>query len=375
MRLYLRQSVLSLLALVFIGLLTSVQADTSPIKVALDQRVIDLTNTLDNGTTERLKAQLAALEQRKGAQVAVLLVPTTGGATIEDFANQLFRAWKLGRQDVNDGILLVVAKNDHTVRIEVGYGLEGTVTDLLAHRIIEEHLTPAFRQGDYAGGIQQAVDDLGVLVDGGDLPKPVEPEVNPQAIAVLLAFILGGVGGVLIAAGKLPWRPALIATVAVTVLLTLYGGGRDWPMYLLVLPLTLLIGGATFGALWLARTVFYCVIGVLAYVAGLLVVDHFVAVNFVHWLVWPFGCALVLALYMGLFFVIHQSWKNSPRFFFVRVLAVVAVYVAVGLLLGHGYQGWIIAIPAASVVAFIVFLQSISDGGSGSGSGLSLIHI
>ena len=191
MRLYLRQSVLSLLALVFIGLLTSVQADTSPIKVALDQRVIDLTNTLDNGTTERLKAQLAALEQRKGAQVAVLLVPTTGGATIEDFANQLFRAWKLGRQDVNDGILLVVAKNDHTVRIEVGYGLEGTVTDLLAHRIIEEHLTPAFRQGDYAGGIQQAVDDLGVLVDGGDLPKPVEPEVNPQAIAVLLAFILG----------------------------------------------------------------------------------------------------------------------------------------------------------------------------------------
>lgn len=191
MRLYLRQSVLSLLALVFIGLLTSAQADTSPIKVALDQRVIDLTNTLDNGTTERLKAQLAALEQRKGAQVAVLLVPTTGGATIEDFANQLFRAWKLGRKDVNDGILLVVAKNDHTVRIEVGYGLEGTVTDLLAHRIIEEHLTPAFRQGDYAGGIQQAVDDLGVLVDGGDLPKPVEPEVNPQAIAVLLAFILG----------------------------------------------------------------------------------------------------------------------------------------------------------------------------------------
>lgn len=105
----------------------------------------------------------------------------------------------------------------------------------------------------------------------------------------------------MIAAGKLPWRRALIATVAVTVLLTLYGGGRDWPMYLLVLPLTLLIGGATFGALWLARTVFYCVIGVLAYVAGLLVVDHFVAVNFVHWLVWPFGCALVLALYMGLF--------------------------------------------------------------------------
>ena len=135
MRLYLRQSVLSLLSLLLMGLLSMAQADTSPIKVALNQRVIDLTHSLDNDTTERLKAQLAALEQRKGAQVAVLLVPTTGGATIEDFANQLFRAWKLGRKDVNDGILLVVAKNDHTVRIEVGYGLEATVTDLLAHRI------------------------------------------------------------------------------------------------------------------------------------------------------------------------------------------------------------------------------------------------
>ncbi|MFP3449098.1 TPM domain-containing protein, partial [Pseudomonas sp. SIMBA_067] len=89
--------------------------------------------------TAGLKQQLAALEQRKGAQMAVLLVPTTGGSSIEDYANQLFRAWRLGRKDVNDGILLVVAKDDRKVRIEVGYGLEGTVTDLLAHRIIEEH--------------------------------------------------------------------------------------------------------------------------------------------------------------------------------------------------------------------------------------------
>lgn len=144
MRLCLRQSVLSVLALVCFALLNTALADTSPIKVTLDQRVIDLTNTLDTGTTDRLKSQLAALEQRKGAQVAVLLVPTTGGASIEDFANPLFRAWKLGRKDVNDGILLVVAKNDHKVRIEVGYGLEGTVTDLLAHRIIEEHLLRRF---------------------------------------------------------------------------------------------------------------------------------------------------------------------------------------------------------------------------------------
>ncbi len=105
-----RQSVFSLLALVFSSLFITAHADTSPIGVALDQRVIDLTNTLDSGTVLRLKQQLADLEQRKGAQVAVLLVPTTGSSGIEDYANQLFRAWKLGRKDVNDGILLVVAK-------------------------------------------------------------------------------------------------------------------------------------------------------------------------------------------------------------------------------------------------------------------------
>lgn len=366
-----RQSIVSLVAMLFIGLLSTAQAQSSPIGVALDQRVIDLTNTLDAGTTTRLKDQLAALEQRKGAQVAVLLVPTTGGASIEDYANQLFRAWKLGRKDVNDGILLVVAKEDHKVRIEVGYGLEGTVTDLLAHRIIEEHITPAFRQGDFAGGVQQAVNDLTLLVDGGDLPAPAAREVNPQFIALLLAFIAGAIGGVLMAAGKLHWRRALIASVAATVLLAIYGGGPDWPMYLLVLPLTLLIGGATFGALWMARAVFYSVVAVLAYIVGLLVADHFVAVDFVRWLAMPLGGALVLGLYVGLFFVIRESWRKSPRFFIVRVLAVAAVYVAVGMLLGHGYQDWLVAIPAASIVAFIVFVQSISEGGSGSGGGSS----
>ena len=256
-----RQSVFSLLALVCIGLFSTAQADTSPIGVALDQRVIDLTNTLDAGTTTRLKDQLAALEQRKGAQVAVLLVPSLGGASLEDYANQLFRAWKLGRKDINDGILLLVAKDDRKVRIEVGYGLEGTVTDLLSHRIIEEHVTPAFRQGDYAGGVSLAVNDLIVLVDGGDLPEVAAPATGPRALAVLLAFVLGALGGVLLAAGKLHWRRALLAVVAATVLLTIFSGGQDWPLSLLLMPLTMLIGGATFGALWLARTVFYCVLG------------------------------------------------------------------------------------------------------------------
>ena len=366
----LRQSVLSLIALVLLGLLGSAQAGTSPIGVALDQRVIDLTNTLDAATTTRLKNQLADLEQRKGSQVAVLLVPTTGGASIEDYANQLFRAWKLGRKDINDGILLVVAKEDRKVRIEVGYGLEGTVTDLLAHRIIEEHLTPAFRQGDFAGGVSQGVNDLVVLVDGGDLPKIAGPGINPQFIAILLAFVIGAIGGVLISAGKLHWRRALIAAVAATVLLAILGAGRDWLVFLLVMPLTLLIGGATFGALWMARSVFYCVVGLLAYILGLVVIDRqYADVNFIHWLVFPLGALVVLGLYLVLLVILKDAWKQSRVGFVARLSAAVGVYVAAGVLMELGRNGWLYAFPIASFAALFIFGKT--GGGSGSSDGSS----
>ncbi|NLS63448.1 TPM domain-containing protein, partial [Lactiplantibacillus plantarum] len=160
---------------------------------------------------QRLTEQLADLEQRKGAQIAVMLLPSTGDADLETFTTQLFRAWKLGRKGIDDGILLLVVKDDRTVRIEVGYGLEGVVTDLLSHRIIEEQLNPAFRQGDYAGGVQRAVDALTVLVEGGDLPAVDQTRETVDETAVLLALILGAVGGVLLASGKLHWRRGLIA--------------------------------------------------------------------------------------------------------------------------------------------------------------------
>ncbi|MCF5815132.1 YgcG family protein, partial [Pseudomonas sp. PA-1-2A] len=323
-----RHSVFSLLALVFSSLLITAHADTSPIGVALDQRVIDLTNTLDSGTAQRLKQQLADLEQRKGAQVAVLLVPTTGSADIEGYANQLFRAWKLGRKDVNDGILLVVAKDDRKVRIEVGYGLEGIVTDLLAHRIIEEQITPAFRQGDFAGGVQQGVDALTVLVDGGDLPQLAGAGINPQFIALLAALILGGLGGVAIAAGKLHWRKALIAAVAATLLLTLLAGGLEWPMFLFVMPLTLLIGGAIFGALWQVRTLFYCVIGLLAYSLGLVMANQYVDVSFIHWLLWPLGVLVVLGLYLVLLLIMRETWRTSRAGFIVRLVRHVSLMIS-----------------------------------------------
>lgn len=283
MMVFLRQCVLGLLLIVSGSQVWAETVPPAPVTVALDQRVIDLTQTLDAATQSRMTTQLAGLEQRKGAQVAVMLLPSTQGVGIEDFANQLFRAWKLGRKDVNDGILLLVAKDDRKVRIEVGYGLEGVVTDLLAHRIIEEHITPAFRQGDYAGGVQQAVDDLTLLVDGGNLPEVAKAGVAPEAYAVLLAFMFGGVVGVLMGAEKLPWRRALMAVVGVTVVLVAVAGGKDWPVYLLLLPLCMLIGGATFGALWQARAAFYTVLVLLGYIAGVLLTDNFVReISLIH---------------------------------------------------------------------------------------------
>ncbi|MDO4238003.1 YgcG family protein [Pseudomonas sp.] len=369
MMVMLRQSVLSVLVLVLASLLITARADTSPIGVALDQRVIDLTNTLDADSVQRLKQQLADLEQRKGAQVAVLLVPSTGDTAIEDYANQLFRAWKLGRKDVDDGILLVVAKNDHTLRIEVGYGLEGTVTDLLAHRIIEERITPAFRQGDFAGGVQQGVDALTMLVDGGDLPEVAAARINPQFFALLAALVLGGLLGVLLASGKLHWRKALIVAVVATLLLTLLGGGQEWPMFLFIIPFTLLIGGALFGALWQVRALFYGVIGLLVYIAALVVADRYVDVSFIHWLLWPVCVLVVLGLYLVLLLIMRHTWRTSRTGFIVRLVAAVVVYGVAGLVIDHGRDGWLLAFPIASFVALILFGKVGEGSGSGSGGG------
>ncbi|AMD49299.1 TPM domain-containing protein [Bordetella holmesii] len=156
-------------------LVTPVQAQQAK-EVAvptLSKRVTDLTSTLDASQQAALETKLAALEQRKGAQVAVLIVPTTGPDTIEQFATRVFDTWKLGRQKVDDGILFVVAKNDHTLRFEVGYGLEGAVPDAMAARIIREQVVPHFKRDDYAAGIEAGVDSLTKLIDGEPLPAAV----------------------------------------------------------------------------------------------------------------------------------------------------------------------------------------------------------
>jgi len=138
----------------------------------LGARVIDQTGTLDAIQRQGLEEKLANFEQAKGTQIVVLIVPTTQPEDIASYANRIANAWKIGRKDVGDGIVVIVAKNDRRVRIEVAKTLEGAVPDLAASQIIEDAITPRFRQGDFAGGLQAGVDQLIARINGEPLPAP-----------------------------------------------------------------------------------------------------------------------------------------------------------------------------------------------------------
>jgi uncharacterized protein len=138
----------------------------------LTGRVVDQTGTLSSGDIAFLNQKLRDFENRKGSQVAVLIVPTTQPETIEQFSIRVAEAWKIGRKKIDDGAILVVAKNDRHLRIEVGYGLEGALTDVTSRRIIDEVITPKFRTGDFAGGIADGADRIIRVIDGEPLPAP-----------------------------------------------------------------------------------------------------------------------------------------------------------------------------------------------------------
>lgn len=141
---------------------------------ALSGHVVDTTGTLAAPQREQLEAKLAAFEQARGSQVVMLLVPTTQPEDITSYANRVGNSWKIGRKEVGDGVLLLVALNDRRVRIEVAKTLEGAIPDLAASRIIDQAITPHFKQGDYAGGLDAAADRLMVLITGEALPAPAQ---------------------------------------------------------------------------------------------------------------------------------------------------------------------------------------------------------
>jgi len=145
--------------------------DLVPVPV-LTGRVIDQTSTLTPAQVEALSAKLAAIEKERGAQIVVLMVPTARPEDIFSYAQRVATSWKLGRKEVGDGVLLTVAKNDRDVDIRVAATLQGAIPDVAANRIIRDDLAPAFRAGDFAGGLNVAVDRLGALVAGEKLPAP-----------------------------------------------------------------------------------------------------------------------------------------------------------------------------------------------------------
>ena len=149
----------------------------------LTGRVVDQTGTLSSGDIATLTQTLRNFEARKGSQIAVLIVPTTAPETIEQYSIRVADAWKIGRKKVDDGAILVVAKDDRKLRIEVGYGLEGALTDVTAKRIIDEIITPKFRNNDFAGGISAGVDQIIRVVDGEPLPAPA-PRQTVRVLAL-----------------------------------------------------------------------------------------------------------------------------------------------------------------------------------------------
>jgi len=156
---------------------------------ALTARVTDLTGTLTAPERTALEQKLAAVEARKGAQVAVLIVPTTQPEAIEQYSIRVVDAWKLGREKPDDGALLLVAMQDRALRIEVGRGLEGALTDLAANRIIDETITPRFREGDFAGGISAGVDRMIQVIDGEPLPEPEKHWKGPEGVGSILPIL------------------------------------------------------------------------------------------------------------------------------------------------------------------------------------------
>ena len=194
-------------ALLFAFLATAEEAPIPP----LAGRVVDVNATLTAGQKRDLEAILTAFEKRKGSQIAVLITGTSFPEPIESFSLRVAEAWKIGRMGVDDGIVVVVARSDQAMRIEVGYGLEGVVPDAVAKRLIEEEFVPRFREGDFYGGLRGGLERLVRVIDGEPLPAPKQEtgrgsELRSiEAYFVLFMAIVIAVGGLLRALfGRLP---------------------------------------------------------------------------------------------------------------------------------------------------------------------------
>jgi uncharacterized protein len=205
--------------------------DDGLVKIPPVARVTDLTGTLSAAQKSSLDQELAQFEQRKGSQIAVLMLPSTKPETIDQYGIRVADSWKLGRKGVDDGLILIVAKDDRQVRFEVGRGLEGPVTDILASRVIREIIAPHFLAGDYFSGIEDGVERIIGLVDGEQLPLPPPRSHRSrnggnslQSMLVIGFVLVFVVGGLLIRLLGRVLGSGLIGVVAAILAFVLLGG-------------------------------------------------------------------------------------------------------------------------------------------------------
>lgn len=185
--------------IVFIGTLIAMAPASAEVAVpALASRVTDLTSTLSSREIHQLEQKLTAFEQTKGSQIAVLMIPTTHPEAIEQYSIRVAEAWKLGRKGIDDGVLLLIAKNDRALRIETGYGLEGVLPDATAKRIIAGIITPHFKQNRFFDGIDAGIDAIIRVIEGESLPLPqsnhpgnAESYVDYFAWLLIFPFVFG----------------------------------------------------------------------------------------------------------------------------------------------------------------------------------------
>jgi uncharacterized protein len=318
---------------------SSARAQAAAGQVAVPRQqgaVTDLTDTLNADQVATLSQKIATLHDTAGPTLAVLIVPTTGTDSIEQFATRVFDAWKPGTAQDDNGLLLLVALNDRHMRIEVGQGLEGQVPDLVANQIIEEQMKPRFRQKDYFGGIDAAVDALASLLGGAALPAAGEIDAPVGDIAP-------------------PEEPAHGWTVT--------PGG--WVL-LSILAATL----AYVAYRWRAARPFVAGVAVLGGVGW--AVAHFLGTHKLLWgLLGVVVSAIVLALLAFVLYNMRRSYRQSRRIFYARWVVVIAITILTAVLSGGEAVQTAMALFFTLLFAFLPGTAGSGSGGSDSDSGSS----
>lgn len=349
-------------------------AHAAPVQVPpYSARVLDTTGTLDSAQVAALNAQILALEADTRAAVVVFMLPTTGEEAIEQYATRVFEAWKLGDTQRDDGILILVALQDRRMRIEVGQGLEGTVPDVLAGRIIDQEMKPRFQTNDYAGGLEAAISRIGGLVRGD--AQPIEPGhgggITPFGWAFFAALLWGFAVGVVRALRRWKWpvTAGVLAAVPLVAALVLRDAGMAAILLSFPAPLAFALGfgcGRSGIVRWIAGG-FVLVIVLLVGIGYAVGADRFWW-GFLYAMVGGGVCLLLGLVVMGM----RMAWKRSLLEFGMRSALVIGIVAYVAFenppdLLFIDWESWLPTGAAAGLAMLFGFFPGSVGGGSGGG--------